>query len=78
LNSFQTPDSIEKISCDYNCLNGIVLTTTTTTTTIDSIIKEKEPIIKFLILFSILGLLIVFVFIILGCFIFSKIKGKFL
>jgi hypothetical protein len=76
LNSFQTPDSIEKISCDYNCLNGIVLTTTTTT--IDSIIKEKEPIIKFLILFPILGLLIVFVFIILGCFIFSKIKGKFL
>ncbi len=81
MNHFQIPDSIEKISCDYDCLNGILSTTTTTTTTTTTVntiqSSSEKPTIKLLIFFPILGFLIVLLFVILGCFIIPKIKGNF-
>jgi uncharacterized membrane protein YqjE len=85
LNTFETPDSIEKISCDYDCLNGIIRPITTTT--INNIIKEdvllssielsnKNRTIKFLILFPILGLLIALICVIFGVFIICRIRGN--
>ena len=90
MNAFETPDSIEKISCDYDCLNGIIrstTTTTTTTTTITNVIKDdvllssieltdKKLDLKILILFPILGLLIVFGFVMFGFYIICRIRGN--
>jgi hypothetical protein len=85
------PDSIEKISCNNDCLNGIIPfppPTLPSTTRMNNPIKKENALsspmqlskekqtIKFLILFSILGLLIVLSFIMLGCFVLSKIKGN--
>jgi hypothetical protein len=79
-NNFQTPDSIEKISWNYDCLNGIVSTTINNTTDKDALLSttqssNKKLTKEFLILFPILGLLIVLLFIMLGCFIISRMKG---
>ncbi|CAF1266510.1 unnamed protein product [Adineta steineri] len=79
-NNFRTPDSIEKISCDYDCLNGIVHSTT-----INNIVQDDKLLtpnqlinrnhtIKFLILFPILGLLMIVLFIIFAFFIIYRMK----
>jgi hypothetical protein len=87
-NYFQNPDSIEKISCDSNCLNGIntpsittrihrphtVSSTSSTTTTTPLKLEQK---MKFIILVVSIGSLIIIIIsiIFIRCTL-CKVKGK--
>ncbi|UJR09885.1 hypothetical protein I4U23_014107 [Adineta vaga] len=81
-NYFHTPDSIEKISCDSDCLNGFVVSPTTINNMIDKEIllstiqlTNRKQTIKFLILCPIFGLLIVLMFGTVVFFLISRVQG---
>ncbi|CAF0881573.1 unnamed protein product [Adineta ricciae] len=83
-NYFHTPHAIEKVSCNSDCLNGLVVNPATIKTMRDedillSTIKlpNRKQTIKVLILFPILGLLIVLMFITFVFLLIARVRGKF-